>query len=60
MYLESTFTKPIEIISDETNVWHKYLFNGLNDIDPDFFRSAVLTFAIDLGLNSTENTSQKA
>ena len=49
MYPESTFTKPIEIISDETNVWHKYLFNGLNDIDPDFFRSAVLTFAIDLG-----------
>ena len=37
MYPESTFTKPIEIISDPTNVWHKYLFDGLRDIDPDFF-----------------------
>ncbi|EKC51330.1 Radical SAM domain protein, partial [human gut metagenome] len=59
MYPESTFTKPIEIISDETNVWHKYLFNGLNDIDPDFFRSAVLTFAIDLGLNGTKTLRKK-
>ena len=31
MYPESTFTKPIEIISDPTNVWHKYLFDGLRD-----------------------------
>ena len=50
MYPESTFTKPIEIISDETNVWHKYLFNGLNDIDPDFFRSAVLLLQLIWGL----------
>ena len=59
MYPERTFTKPIEIISDETNVWHKYLFNGLNDIDPDFFRSAVLTFAIDLGLNGTKTLRKR-
>ena len=37
MYPESTFTKPIEIISDPTNVWHKYLFDGLRDIDPDSY-----------------------
>ena len=59
MYPESTFTKPIEIISDPTNVWHKYLFDGLRDIDPDFFFSAALTFAIDLGLNGTKTIRKR-
>ncbi len=59
MYPESTFTKPIEIISDPTNVWHKYLFDGLRDIDPDFFCSAALTFAIDLGLNGTKTIRKR-
>ena len=31
----------------------------LNDIDPDFFRSAVLTFAIDLGLNGTKTLRKR-
>lgn len=53
MYPESTFTKPIEIISDENNVWHTYLFNGLKDIDPKVFSKAALTFAIDAGLDGT-------
>ena len=47
MYPESTFTKPVEIISDETNIWHQYLFQGLEDIDREHFKSIALTFAID-------------
>ena len=59
MYPESTFTAPIEIISDENNVWHKYLFNGINDVDKDFLRRAALTFAIDLGLIGTSTLRKK-
>lgn len=53
MYPESTFTKPVEIISDESNIWHTYLFNGLKDINPKVFSKAALTFAIDAGLDGT-------
>ena len=43
MFPESTFTKPIEIISDKNNIWHDFLFNGLRDIHPDIFTKAALT-----------------
>ncbi|MGN1122987.1 MAG: radical SAM protein [Eubacterium sp.] len=59
MYPESTFTKPIEIITDKQNIWNQYLFNGINDIDPDFLRSAVLTFGIDLGLIGTSTIRRR-
>ncbi len=53
MYPESTFTKPIDIISNEDNIWHRYLFDGIRDIDKNLFKNAALTFAIDLGLEGT-------
>ncbi len=59
MYPESTFTKPIEIISDKDNIWHRFLFRGLEEIDPDFLRKAVLTFGIDLGLNGTSTLRRR-
>ncbi|MGN0533168.1 MAG: radical SAM protein [Eubacterium sp.] len=59
MYPEATFTKPIEIISDESNVWNKFLFRGLEEVDPDFLRKAVLTFGIDLGLIGTSTLRKK-
>lgn len=59
MFPESTFTKPIEIISDKNNIWHDYLFNGLRDIHPDIFTKAALTFAIDAGLDGTYTLRKK-
>lgn len=59
MYPESTFTKPIEIITDESNIWHEYLFKGIEDIDRDFLRKAVLTFGIDAGLIGTSTLRKK-
>ena len=59
MYPESTFTTPIDIISNENNIWHQYLFNGINDVDKDFLRKAALTFAIDLGLIGTSTLRRK-
>ncbi len=53
MYPETTFTKPVEIISDESNIWHQYLFNGLEDIDREQFKNIALTFAIDAGYVGT-------
>lgn len=53
MYPESTFTKPLEIISDESNIWNEFLFRGLDEVDRDFLRKAILTFGIDLGLIGT-------
>ncbi len=59
MYPESTFTKPIEIISDESNIWHQYLFRGIEEVDGDFLRKAALTFGIDLGLIATATLRKK-
>lgn len=59
MFPESTFTKPIEIISDKSNIWHDYLFNGLKDINPKIFSKAALTFAIDAGLDGTSTLRRK-
>ncbi len=49
----ATFTKPIEIITDKSNIWHNYLFNGIEDIDPEVLSRVALTFAIDVGLDGT-------
>ena len=49
----ATFTKPIEIITDKSNIWHDYLFNGIKDIDPELLSRVALTFAIDVGLDGT-------
>lgn len=59
MYPKSTFTKPIEIITDDTNIWHQFLFQGIEDIDHDFLRKAVLTFGIDAGLIGTSTLRRK-
>ena len=56
---ESTFTKPMEIINDKNNIWNTYLFNGLEDVDRDFLRKAILTFGIDLGLLGTATLRRK-
>lgn len=53
MYPASTFTTPIDIISNKDNIWHDYLFNGLKDIDRDVFTSVALTFAVDAGYVGT-------
>ena len=59
MYPESTFTKPVEIISDESNIWHQYLFNGIEDIDREQFKNIALTFAIDAGYVGTSTLRKK-
>ena len=59
MYPESTFTKPIEIISDEKNIWHQFLFRGIEEVDHEFLRKAVLTFGIDLGLIGTSTLRKR-
>ncbi|MGN0521877.1 MAG: radical SAM protein [Eubacterium sp.] len=59
MYPEATFTKPIEIISDESNIWHQYLFRGIDEVDHDLLQSAALTFGIDLGLIGTSTLRKK-
>lgn len=59
MYPESTFTKPIEILNDKDNVWNKFLFRGLKEVDEEMLQKAVLTFAIDLGLIGTSTLRKK-
>lgn len=53
MYPASTFTTPIDIVTNKENTWHDYLFNGLKDIDEDVFTRIALTFAIDAGYVGT-------
>lgn len=54
MYPSSTFTAPIDIIENEKNIWHDFLFNGIEDIDKDLLKSAALTFGIDAGYIGTK------
>lgn len=54
MYPSATYTTPIRIIEDEKNIWHNYLFDGLEDIDRDLFKSIALTFGIDAGYIGTK------
>ncbi len=53
IFPKSTFTVPIDIISNKDNIWHNYLFNGLKDIDEELFSRVALTFAIDAGYVGT-------
>ncbi len=53
MFPKSTFERPVEIISDESDIWNKFLFDALKDIDKELLSQFLLTFAIDLGLNGT-------
>lgn len=53
MYPASTFTTPIDIVTNKENTWHDYLFNGLKDIDEDVLTRIALTFAIDAGYVGT-------
>lgn len=55
MYPESTFSVPIDIISNKDNIWHDFLFNGLEDVDKDLFINMALTFAIDAGYDGTSS-----
>ena len=59
MYPEKTFTKPIEILNDETNIWNKFLFRGIEEVDHAFLQKAILTFGIDLGLIGTSTLRKK-
>lgn len=59
MYPESTFTKPVEILSDESNIWNQYLFRGIEEVDSEFLRKAILTFGIDLGLIGTSTIRKR-
>lgn len=59
MYPETTFTKAIDIINNEDDIWHQFLFRGISELDKDVLRKSVLTFAIDLGLIGTKTLRKK-
>lgn len=59
IYPKSTFEKPIEIIEDENNIWHKYLFEGIERLDRQSFTNIALTFAIDAGYVGTTTLRKK-
>ena len=53
MFTESTFTFPLDVVKKEKNIWHRYLFDLLDQIDGEFLRQMVLTFAVDCGYVGT-------
>ena len=54
MFTESTFTFPLDVVNNEKNIWHRYLFDLLDQIDGEFLRQMVLTFAVDCGYVGTK------
>ena len=49
LFPESTWTAPLDIITNPNNTWHDYVYNILNDIDRDCLSKMLLTFAVDAG-----------
>ena len=54
MFPKQTFPTAKNIIANENNVWHKFLFKGLEEVDPDFLRKAVKALGIDCGYIGTK------
>lgn len=42
-----------DAVRNDSNIWHKFLFNALENIDHDLATKILLTFAIDVGLFGT-------
>ena len=53
LFPESTWTAPLDIITNPNNTWHDYVYNILNDIDRDCLSKMLLTFAVDAGYIGT-------
>lgn len=53
LFPETTWTKPLEVITDETNIWNSYIYDMVKDIDHDMLTHLLLTFGIDAGYNGT-------
>lgn len=53
LFPEHTWTKPLEVLTDETNTWHSYVYDMVDDIDNELLTQLLLTFAIDAGYNGT-------
>ena len=43
-----------DVVHNENNIWHDYLFNALENIDRELATKMILTFAIDVGLYGTK------
>ena len=54
MFPQKSFDAAIKMIEDKSSPWHAFLMRALNDIDRDFLRKALVTFAIDLGYCGTK------
>lgn len=53
LFPEHTWTKPLEVLTDETNTWYSYVYDMVRDIDEELLTQVLLTFAIDAGYNGT-------
>lgn len=53
LFPSHTWTKPLEVLTDETNTWNSYVYDIIRDIDEDLLTQVLLTFAIDAGYNGT-------
>ncbi len=53
LFPETTWTVPLDVITNPDNTWNSYVYNILNDIDRDALSKLLLTFAIDAGYIGT-------
>lgn len=54
MYPQSTYTTAREIIVNDNNIWHKFAFRALREIDERTLKTAIKTFGIDCGYIGTK------
>lgn len=53
LFPESTWSAPLDIITNPDNTWNSYVYNIINDIDKDVLSHMLLTFGVDAGYIGT-------
>ncbi len=53
MFPETTWTTPIDIITNPENTWHGYIYDIIDSVDHDLLTNMLLTFGIEAGYVGT-------
>lgn len=53
LFPESTWTAPLDVITNPQNTWNEYVYRIIEETDREFLTNLLLTFAIDAGYIGT-------
>lgn len=54
MYPPATYTTARDVITNENNIWHSFLYKGLEEIDREILKKAIISLGVDCGFFATK------